>query len=106
MIRVTTIFLGGLALFLAACASVPKDAGTNDVREAITRRGAPAIEWNAQPTTTDHDRVAAMLRDELTADEAVAIATVNSPRLQVTLAELGIARADLIEASTISNPVF
>lgn len=47
-----------------------------------------------------------MIADELTADEAVAIAMVNSPRLQVTLAELGIARADLIEASTISNPVF
>src|SRR5688572_22772617 len=31
---------------------------------------------------------------------------VNNPRLQITLAELGIARADLIEASTITNPVF
>ena len=52
------------------------------------------------------ERVAAMLQDELTADEAVAIAMVNNPRLQVTLAELGIARADLIEASTIANPIF
>jgi cobalt-zinc-cadmium efflux system outer membrane protein len=47
-----------------------------------------------------------MLQDELTADEAVAIAVANSPRLQVELAELGIARADLIDASTIANPVF
>ena len=47
-----------------------------------------------------------MLQDELTADEAVAIAMANNPRLQVTLAELGIARADLIEASTIANPLF
>jgi glycine/D-amino acid oxidase-like deaminating enzyme len=64
------------------------------------------FEWNAQPATADHARVATMLQDDLTADEAVAIAMVNSPRLQVTLAELGIARADLIDASTISNPVF
>jgi len=43
---------------------------------------------------------------ELTADEAVAVATINNPRLQVALAEQGIARAELIEASTIANPLF
>ncbi|HEX9986249.1 MAG TPA: TolC family protein [Thermoanaerobaculia bacterium] len=102
----TTTFLGGAALLLASCVSVPRDAGVNDVQQAIAQRGGGAVEWSAQPSPTDHERVAAMLQDELTADEAVAIAMVNNPRLQVTLAELGIARADLIEASTISNPVF
>ena len=95
-----------LALALTACVSVPRDAGTNDVQQAIAQRGAPAVVFNAQPATTDHERVAAMLQDDLTADEAVAIAMLNSPRLQIALAEVGIARADLIEASTISNPLF
>jgi outer membrane protein, heavy metal efflux system len=103
-IRVTT--LGLTAALLTSCASVPRDAGTNEVQQAITQRGGPAVEWNAQPVNTDHERVANLLLDELTADEAVAIAILNNPRLQVTLAELGIARADLIEASTITNPVF
>jgi cobalt-zinc-cadmium efflux system outer membrane protein len=102
----TTSFLGVAAFVLTSCVSVPRDAGTNDVQQAIAQRGVPGVEWNAQPATADHERVAAMLQDELTADEAVAIAMVNSPRLQVTLAELGIARADLVEASTISNPIF
>lgn len=102
----TAIFLSFAAVLLTSCVSVPRDAGTNDVQQAIAKRGGPAVEWNAQPATADHERVAAMLADELTADEAVAIAMLNSPRLQVTLAELGIARADLIEASTITNPVF
>lgn len=102
----TGIFLGLAAALLTSCVSVPRDAGTNDVQQAIAQRGGPAVEWSAQPSVTDHQRVAAMLQDELTADEAVAIAMLNSPRLQVTLAELGIARADLIEASTITNPVF
>ncbi|HEY0160448.1 MAG TPA: TolC family protein [Thermoanaerobaculia bacterium] len=97
---------GLAALLLASCVSVPRDAGTSDVQQAVTQRGGAAVEWNAQPSTADHERVAAMLQDELTADEAVAIAMLNSPRLQVALAELGIARADLIEASTIANPVF
>lgn len=103
--RITTL-LGASTLLIASCASVPRDAGLSDVQQTIAQRGAPAIEWNAQPSTTDHDRVAAMLQNELTADEAVAIATTNNPRLQATLAQLGIARADLIEASTIANPVF
>src|SRR5688500_10023655 len=102
----TIIFPGVAALVLTSCVSVPRDAGANDVQQAIAQRAAPAVEWNAQPATADHERVAAMLQDELTVDQAVAIAMLNSPRLQVTLAELGIARADLIEASTISNPIF
>jgi outer membrane protein, heavy metal efflux system len=101
----TTLF-GACALLLASCASVPGDAGLSDVQQAAAQRGAPDVGWNAAPARADHERVAAMLQDELTADEAVAIAMINSPRLQVLLAELGIARADLIEASTISNPIF
>lgn len=101
-----TIFLGAAAIALTSCVSVPRDAGTNDVQQAITQRGVPNVEWRTEPATSDHERVAAMLRDELTPDEAVAIAMLNNPRLQVTLAELGIARADLIQASTITNPVF
>lgn len=103
---ITTTLLALTALALTSCVSVPRDAGASDVQQAVAQRGAPALEWNAQPATADHERVAAMLQDELTADEAVAIAMLNSPRLQVTLAELGIARADLIEASTIANPLF
>ena len=106
MKQIRTILLAGAALALAACASVPRDAGANDVQQAVAQRGGAAIEFRAQPATADDERVAAMLRDELTADEAVAVAMLNNPRLQMTLAELGIARADLIEASTITNPVF
>ncbi|HEX8151787.1 MAG TPA: TolC family protein, partial [Thermoanaerobaculia bacterium] len=94
-----------LAIALTSCVSVPRDAGNADVQQAIAQRGGAEIAWNAPPASADHQRVAELLRDELTADEAVAIAMLNNPRLQVTLAELGIARADLIEASTISNPV-
>jgi outer membrane protein, heavy metal efflux system len=75
------------SLLAAACVSVPRDAGLAEV----TARAMPRV----QP---DADGV-------LTADEAVAVAMTGNPRLQVALAELGIARADLIEASTIANPV-
>ena len=44
--------------------------------------------------------------DGLTSEEAVAIALWNSPSFQATLADLGIARADLVEAGLLRNPVF
>ena len=106
MKRIGIIILGASALALASCVSVPRGAGADDVQQAVKQRGGPAVEWRTQPAAADDERIAAMLQDELTPDEAVAIAMVNNPRLQVTLAELGIARADLIEASTITNPVF
>lgn len=46
------------------------------------------------------------LEDGLTADEAVAIALWNNAPFQATLAELGIARAALVEAGLLHNPTF
>jgi outer membrane protein, heavy metal efflux system len=100
-----TAALAAAALLFTSCASMPRDGGTASVQETLTLRGAPEVVWRSTPVEADDDRVAALLRDDLTADEAVAIALMNSPRLQVALAGLGVARADLIEASTISNPV-
>src|ERR1051325_10030495 len=80
-------------LFLTACVSVPRDTNIANV------------ELRTDVRTTDDERVRALLANELTADNAVAIALMNNPRLQATLAELGIARAELIEASTIANPL-
>jgi cobalt-zinc-cadmium efflux system outer membrane protein len=98
--------VGLVPLALAACVSVPRDAGVAEVQRSVSERGVPAPESRAQPAVSDQERVASMLGGELTADQAVAIAMLNSPRLQAMLAGLGIARADLIEASTISNPIF
>ena len=101
--RITSVALAAAAAICVSCASVPRDAGMSDVQQAVATRTGQTIDLSAQAS---EERLQAMLADELTADEAVAIAVANNPRLQVTLAELGIARADLIEASTITNPVF
>ena len=90
-----------IAALLASCASVPRDTGLAEVRRTVAARANQTLEWKE-----NDERTRAMLQDDLTADEAVAIAIANNPRLQVTLAELGIARADLIDASTIANPLF
>ena len=47
-----------------------------------------------------------VLIDGLTEEESVTMALWNSPQLQVDLALLGFAHADLIDASILPNPVF
>jgi outer membrane protein, heavy metal efflux system len=94
------------SLVASACASVPRDAGVADLRQAVSARTGQTIEWSAQPSAADDPRVRTLLQGELTADNAVAVAVANSPRLQATLAELGVARADLLQASIVRNPLF
>jgi cobalt-zinc-cadmium efflux system outer membrane protein len=96
-----TVVWGLAAALLASCASVPRDAGLSEVRAAVDVRTGQTLDWTAA-----NERIRAMAQDELTADEAVAIAVALNSRLQVALADLGIARADLIRASTIANPIF
>lgn len=95
-----------LLIMLAGCASVPKDAGFADVRRTVIEQTRQPVEWTpAQPITAPDDAAtAALLQEELTADRAVQIAFANNRDLQATLEGLGLARADLIAASTIRNP--
>ena len=88
-------------LVLGACATVPRDAGVADVRQ----RTAYDVQLR-EPANTDDPQLRQLLSGDLDADRAVAIAIRNSARFQVILAGLGIARADLMAASTVSNPVF
>lgn len=103
--RLSHVPAGLAILILGGCASVARDAGVPEISQSVNERANQTLEFQEQARMTDDPRVRGMLEDELDADEAVAVAMINNPRLQVILAEVGIARADLIEASTISNPI-
>lgn len=96
------------AVVLTGCASVPRDAGFSDVEKAVQERTGQRIVWSdasrSAPPTSDEE-ILPLLQGELTADRAVQIALSNNRDLQATLAELGLARADLIEAVTVRNPI-
>jgi cobalt-zinc-cadmium efflux system outer membrane protein len=72
-----------------------------DVNAAVRDRTGHAIKSGDSPPLPPDVR----LEDGLTSDEAVAIALWNSPSFQVTLADLGLARADLVDAGLLRNPV-
>lgn len=94
------------AALLTACASVPRDAGIAEIEKSVAARTSQQVHWSAQPLGEDDPEARALLQQaELTPDKAVAVAMRNNPRLQIALAELGIARAEMLQASTVSNPI-
>ena len=96
------------SLLLAACASVPRDSGFGEVRRTVAAETRQPVEWDpTRPVAPlDDAAVTAMLQSPLTPERAVQVAFANNRDLQATLEDLGIARADLIAASTIRNPLF
>lgn len=102
------ICFASLIGLLAGCASVPRDAGFDDVRRTVADRTGHTVQWRDQ-TAEDaavDAAVRAMLQDELTVDEAVQVALLNNLNLQATYEELGISQAQLVQAGLLKNPVF
>ncbi len=94
--------LGLVAIACAGCASLNGAPSTREVDAAIRGRAATGLRLDASATfPPDVD-----LSDGVTQEEAVAVALWNSPSFQATLADLGIARADLVEAGLLRNPIF
>ncbi|HKV08630.1 MAG TPA: TolC family protein, partial [Thermoanaerobaculia bacterium] len=97
-----------LALLAAGCASVPRDAGVGDVKKAVAERSGPTLAWSPeQPIEPPSDEtLRPLLEAELGVERAVEIALTHNRDLLASLEELGVARADLIAASTVRNPLF
>ena len=86
------------AVFLLNVAAVQPRAHQN----LQGRTGIPPRPQQAEGITLPPD---VRLDDGLTQDEAVAIALWNNPDFQVQLAQLGFARADLVDAGLLRNPI-
>lgn len=93
---------------LGGCVSVPRDAGIGEVRKVVEEQSGQRLAWSpAQPIELPVDEtLKPLLEGELTVERAVEIALTHNRNLLATLEELGVARADLIAASTVRNPVF
>ena len=94
--------------FFSSCASIPLDAGFDEVKVVVHERSRTQIFWN---NGTDLDREATeklslLLKNKLIAEEAVQIALLNNRDLQAVYSELGVAQADLVQAGLLSNPIF
>lgn len=94
------LLLGSLAAGCAARSSHGR--GTGDDPLGARAGQAPRTALTAGPELPQ----GVSLTDGLTEDEAVAVALWRNAGLEVALAELGLAKADLVQAGLIRNPVF
>ena len=84
------------------CAHVPKNFGTADVQTQAREHAGTSVAW---PETGDSaPMVAKFLDAPLTPESAVQIALLRNPDFAIIFAELGLSRADLVEAGTLPNP--
>ena len=93
---------------LAGCASLPQDAGIQDVQSWTLHRTGQTVQWRGRTINDDGARSALnnLLAHPLTVHSAVQIALLNNPSLQAVLEDLAISQADLIQAGLLHNPVF
>jgi cobalt-zinc-cadmium efflux system outer membrane protein len=91
----------GLAILLAGCAGAPRQ-DTDRIDELLSARGGQVPAWSA--TEADASRVSELLREPLTLEHAVDLAFLRNPQIRATYAGIGIAQADLLEASRPRNP--
>lgn len=93
-------------VLLSGCVSFSSDGGFGKVEQSTAERGAAGARWVR--STADADSVGArvkeLLANPLSGESAVQIALLNNPGLQARYAELGIAEADLVQASRWSGP--
>lgn len=95
-----------IVVLLGGCASLRPDAGFSDVGRAVEERTGAQTQWRG--ATRDGQalraRVQEILGKPLGPQEAVQVALLNNPALQAAYAEVGIAEADLVQASRWRGP--
>jgi outer membrane protein TolC len=97
-----------LLVLVAGCKSLSPDAGFSSVEQAVTERTGAEAKWvrSEDEANSVRARVKEQLAKPLSAQDAVQIALLNNPGLQAAYAEVGIAEADLVQASRWRGPIF
>jgi len=97
-----------LAALLAGCASLSPDGGLSSVEQAVAERTGAQAKWvrSEDEANSVRTRVKELLAKPLAAEDAVQIALINNPGLQAEYAGVGIAEADLVQASRWRGPTF
>lgn len=90
-------------LMLAGCAAhLPIDR--NDISTTLASRTGHSLA-PVKADSTSQLPAGVLIADGISEDEAVALALWNNAQFQADLGELGFARADLIEAGMLRNPI-
>lgn len=96
------------ALTLAGCATLSEDGRFSSVEKAVQERTGAETRWvrSDEEANTVRSRVKELLGKPLGPQEAVQVALLNNPGLQAGYADVGVAEADLVQASRWRGPTF
>lgn len=80
----------------------------HSIPSTIAKRIDCNLEWSRDKCSNEKitEFINSLVLEELTPEKAIQIALFNNRNIQATFEELGIARANLIEAGLLSNPFF
>jgi cobalt-zinc-cadmium efflux system outer membrane protein len=96
-----------LPLLAVGCKNNPT-AGLSDVQKIINSRTGQNIQW--PQSTAERDQadaaVSQLLQTNLSVEAAVQVALLNNRTLRATLEEIGISRAEVLQAGLLRNPEF
>lgn len=101
-LALAALFMTAAATSSTGCATTTGVPTLGDV-DAFIRARSPEAALRLDSTSATPPDVS--IADGLTQEEAVAIALWNSPSFQATLVDLGVARADLVDAGLLRNPI-
>ena len=106
--RLRAITAGTMVLVLSGCATFSKDGGLDEVSTITAERTGQDLRLSkaGADSATIQAELDQMLKQPLTADNAVRVALLNNRGLRASLAELGVAEADLVQAGRMANPGF
>jgi len=108
MTRTIISFSWALSLaVLAGCASLDPAPDIEKTGQDISSRIGLPVHWQADEADKAQNNILtrALLAQPLSAEAAVQLALLNSPRVAELLEEIGIARADVVQAGLLRNPV-
>lgn len=96
-----------LFLLLTACSLPGSKENVAAARELIAQQTRTEVQWRREPADDDAARAAAraLIRDGISLDEAVTLALLLNPEVQLAFEQLEISRSDVVKAATAPNPV-
>lgn len=101
---VLLVGINGVVLMMGGCASVKTDGEWNQLKNCVGR--VDGVRWvkDAREAQLVCELVEEELACSLTEDAAVRIAMMNNKVLQAKFEEIGIGKADLVQAGLFKNP--
>lgn len=95
-----------LLTLAGGCATVDPKPDYGRASQLINQRTGTFEACEPSTDALVKNKLDALLSDGLTVDEAVQLALLKSPALQSALQEIGVSRADVVQAGLLTNPSF